>query len=471
MRLVWLVLSLWVGTLIAVELASARLGWNRTLVHYALAANFGCLAVLALLAFPRLVSAPRGLHSLRLLAVLMPSAFVLFTQVFLYFMELDESINEVMEHVIGTALLSAGAIPFTVFIFSVFTRQRDELTRRAASLERLHTTSMGLTREPALTALYKLIVEGARSVTRAERAVLLAPDGQIVSSPPGKLLPGERELLSETATGAGAEEPGAGRPILTARLVRGPQPGAIAVARRSAFADEDWFLLDMYAVAVTASLDSLHRMEEAQLIAAVEERERIARDLHDDTGQLLGFLTANVQAVRELLSRSSVDRAQEELAELERAARMLSGQVREAILGLRAKLEPGKHLGSALADYVAEFGIQAGLDAKFDGRREIGSDLTAPAQYELLRIAQEALSNVRRHAEARHVTVHLAQDSREIRLSVVDDGVGFEPGADTGGFGLRIMAERARTLEGTVDIISTPGHGTEVRARVPLGRR
>jgi len=468
---VWLALSLWVGALVSIEVLSAELGWNRLLVHYALAINFGCLAVLSLLAFPRLVGAPRELRSLRLLAVLLPSAFVLFTQVFLYFMEIDERVNEVVEHVIGTALLSTGAIPFSVFIFGVFTKQRDELTRRAASLERLHTTSTGLTREPALTALYGLIVEGARSVTGAERAVLLAPDGQVVSSPPGELLPGEREVLGEAATGADAEMPRAGRPMLAARLLRGPQPGAIAVARGSGFTDEDWFLLDMYAVAVTASLDSLHRMEEAQVIAAVEERERIARDLHDDTGQLLGFLTANVQAVRELLVRGPVDRAQEELAELEHAARMLSGQVREAILGLRAKLEPGKHLGSALADYVAEFGIQAGLDARFEARRNIGGDLATPAQYELLRIAQEALSNVRRHASARRVTVRLAQDAGEILLSVVDDGIGFDTGADTGGFGRRIMAERARTLEGTVEIISTPGRGTEVLARVPISGR
>jgi len=470
-RILWLWFSLWVGALVAAETLSVRLGWNRVLVNYVLAANFGSMGVISLLAFRRLVGTPRELRSLRLLAVVLPSAFVLFTQIFLYFMEIDERINEVVEHIIGTALLSTGAIPFSVFIFRVFTAQRDELTRRAASLQLLHTTSMALTREPALPALHELIAQGARSVTGAERAALLAPSGRFVTAPPGGLLDGEEEILSEATAGLASDMPGQGRKILVARLARGPQSGAIAVARRSGFAHEDRFLLDMYAVAVTASLDSLHRMQEAQIIAALEERERIARDLHDDTGQLLGFLTANVQAVRELLSRGAVDRAQEELAELERAARLLSGQVREAILGLRTKLAPGRHLGSALADYVAEFGIQSGIDAIFEGDLAAGSDLPAPAEYQLLRIAQEALSNVRRHAEARRVTVEIVQDAGEVRLSVADDGIGFDPGADTGGFGLQIMAERARTLEGTVEVVATPGRGTEVRARVPAGGR
>ena len=225
----------------------------------------------------------------------------------------------------------------------------------------------------------------------------------------------------------------------------------------------------MFAVATSAALENVSRLEEAQLLATIEERERIARDLHDDLGQLLGFLTAKIQAAGELLASGRTLLAQQQLSELDEATRTLGAQVREAILGLRARVGPDRPLRQALEDYVSDFGIQAGLSTQFVADPDAGVGLPVSAQYQLLCIAQEALSNARRHAEATHVSVRLTEDDGYLELQIADDGSGFDPAKPNPGFGLKTMEERMRTLDGRFEIGSTLGMGTVVTVRARLG--
>jgi len=247
--------------------------------------------------------------------------------------------------------------------------------------------------------------------------------------------------------------------------------GAMAAIREGGrpFTVEDELLLEMFAVATSAALENVTRLEEAQLVATVEERERIARDLHDDLGQLLGFLTAKIQAAQELVASGRASQAREELAGLETATRGLGAQVREAILGLRARVGPDRPLWRALEDYVADFGIQAGLSTEFASVPGAGAGLPGSSQYQLLRIAQEALSNARRHARATHVTVSLAESDGYLELAIEDNGAGFDPASPEAGFGLRTMQERVQALNGRFEIDSALGSGTLVRVRAPLG--
>ena len=144
--------------------------------------------------------------------------------------------------------------------------------------------------------------------------------------------------------------------------------------------------------------------------------------------------------------------------------------MREAILGLRARVGPDKPLGEALQEYVSEFSIQAGILAEFRGSPKAGGDLQGWEQYHLLRIAQEALSNARSHAGARRVAVSLTRSGDRLELSVIDDGRGFDPAKCRSGFGLRTMRERAEALAGTLDMASSPGSGSVIRVRVPAPR-
>jgi signal transduction histidine kinase len=475
----WVGVALWAVLLIAIDMTSRTIGLGHREAVYLIAAALASVGIVAIVAFARLAGSPPELRTLRFLAVLLPSVFVLSIQVLLYFLEIDETVTEGSEHVLATAVLSAGAIPFSVYVFRSFARLRDELARRAQHLESLHDASMALAGETILPRLDARMAEGVRSVVGADRAALLRrSDGTedvVHPVPSGRALSvAEDELLRRAvATGevAVAED---GRAALLAVPVRcqGEVIGALAALReRGGFTQEDQLLLQMFSVAASAALDNVTRLEEAQLIAMVEERERIARDLHDDLGQLLGFLTAKIQATHELTRSGRTERAQEELVGLEAATRSLSAHVREAILGLRARIGPDRPLARALEDYVADFGIQAGLSTEIDVGADAGAGLPGPAQYQLLRVAQEALSNARRHARATRVRVRLAETDGHLELSVLDDGRGFEPAdASQGpGFGLRTMRERVEALHGEFSVESGPGEGTVVTVRTPIG--
>ncbi|MBI4729540.1 MAG: GAF domain-containing sensor histidine kinase [Acidobacteria bacterium] len=446
-------------------------------VAYLIATALASLAVVSLIAFARLAGSPRELRKLRVLAVLLPSAFVLLVQLILYFLEVDDRITEVGEHVIGGAILSVGAVPFSVYVFRAFTRLRDELARRAQHLETLHETSMAMTRAPAL--LYERIADGARGVVRADWGVVsLEPTGRgriLATAPRAGGLPSWEAGLVDEAGKAGrpirrshGERSFLGTPI---RLGEGVL-GVMAAIRDSGpgFVVEDELLLGMFSVAASAGIENAQRLEDTHLLATVEERERVARELHDDLGQLLAFLTAKIQAIEELIATGQVAGARRELAGLENASRALGEQVREAILGLRARIGPGSPLGPALEEYVSEFGIQAGLSTSFESTPDAGRSLPGAAQYQLMRIAQEALTNVRRHARAHRVAVRLAESGGRVELSVTDDGVGFDPSSASRGFGLKTMEERTESLNGSFEIRSSPGAGTCVLVRAPVAR-
>ncbi|HEX9121743.1 MAG TPA: GAF domain-containing sensor histidine kinase [Actinomycetota bacterium] len=475
---IWVGLAVWVVLLIAIDMTSRTIGLQEQQVPYLIAAALASFAVVTLVAFVRLAGTPTELRTLRILAVLLPSAFVLSIEVILYFVEIDEAITEVGEHVVAMAILSAGAVPFSVYVFRAFARLHDELAHRAQHLQALHETSMRVTAEPSLGQLYERIARGVRGVVSSDRAaLLLAPDGGgsdvLVADPPvASLDPGEADLMASVrATGATERVSQEGWPLLAVPVRRqGRTIGAMAAMREGGpgFSVEDELLLGMFAVAASAALENARRLEEAQLLATVEERERIARDLHDDLGQLLGFLTAKIQAAQELVGAGRQIQAQDELAGLERATRTLGAQVREAILGLRARVGTDRPLCRALEDYVAEFGIQAGLTTTFESSPNAGGRLPGPSQYQLLRVVQEALSNARRHAEAHRVTVRLTESDGYVELSIADDGRGFTPDYRRAGFGLKTMSERVRALNGEFDVSSAPGRGAVVKAKVPL---
>lgn len=476
----WVGLALWVVLLIAVDISSRRLGLGSREVPYLIAAALASTAVVTLFAFARLAGSPRELRKLALLAVLLPSAFVVLVELILYFIEIEDRMTEVGEHVVATAILSAGAVPFSVYIFRAFASLRDELARRAQHLQALHETSMAVTRAPTLSLLQNRICQGMRGVVSSDQAILrLRPHagrGEVMTVEPmtGALGPWEAGLADAAET---SEVPirccEGDRSFLGVAIRQGDLVlGVMASIRNSgpAFVVEDELLLDMFGVVASAALENAERLEEALLVATVEERERIARDLHDDLGQLLAFLTAKIQAIQELVTSGRVAWASEELSGLESASRELGAHVREAILGLRARVGPDRPLGLALEEYVAEFGIQSGLSAGFESTPDAGRHLPGSAQYQFLRIAQEALSNARRHARAQHVAVRLAESDGEVELSITDDGTGFDPDNVEAGFGLKTMEERAESLGGTFEIRSAHGLGTTVLARGPLAQ-
>ena len=221
------------------------------------------------------------------------------------------------------------------------------------------------------------------------------------------------------------------------------------------------------------SLEENARLQERLLsVAVLEERERLAREMHDHVGQILGYVNTKAQAVRALVEAGHLDEARRQLAQLEEAARQVYADLREAILSLRTAPAPHRPLDQALKEYVRRFSDLSGLpvDLSVDEAVALGA-LPATSQLHLIRIVQEALTNVRKHARARRAEVRCARDGDVLMIRVSDDGVGFDPSVPGGtGVGLETMRERAAAVGGVLTVRSAPGAGTTLEVRLRIGR-
>jgi signal transduction histidine kinase len=207
--------------------------------------------------------------------------------------------------------------------------------------------------------------------------------------------------------------------------------------------------------------------------AIVEERERIARELHDGLAQVLGYVNTKATAVRLLLKKHQTEAAEKQLLQLEEAARGLFVDVREAILGLKMTAQSDVHLAALLTEYAARFSQLSDLPVEVEiapGVEQLS--LPAEAELQLLRIMQEALSNVRKHAAASCVWVCVRNGGPRVELRVSDNGRGFDPErAHQNGrphFGLSTMRERAEAIGAEFSVDSRPGAGTQVVVRLTL---
>lgn len=207
--------------------------------------------------------------------------------------------------------------------------------------------------------------------------------------------------------------------------------------------------------------------------AIVEERERIGRELHDGLAQLLSYVNTKAMAIRLLLEKQKYRIASMQLAQLEEAARELYIDTREAILGL--KLTGVERLGmrQILQDYTDQFSRLSNLPVNLYVTPELESlSLPPDSEIQILRIIQEALTNIRKHAHAKRAWVDLELENDVITISVIDDGSGFYPHIvqrdENARFGLSTMRERAESIGATFDVQSSPGQGTSVLVQLKL---
>jgi signal transduction histidine kinase len=213
-----------------------------------------------------------------------------------------------------------------------------------------------------------------------------------------------------------------------------------------------------------------------QIVGAQEaERQRIARELHDATGQSLTALALGLKGVQTLLERSEHPAATA-VRELGAISTQALGELRQIIADLRPSHLDDLGLAPALEWYAQKYQERHGIYTQVIVS---GDDtLRLPSEYEivLFRITQEALMNIAKHAAATKATVTLTRSDEAVELTITDNGRGFDPsalrlpghGESMGGWGLVGMRERAGLLGGQVEIESHPGRGTQVRVRIPL---
>ena len=232
------------------------------------------------------------------------------------------------------------------------------------------------------------------------------------------------------------------------------------------FTDEDLRLAETFAARAVVAVDLSERVARDSLrrvVAAQElERQRLARELHDETGQALTSILLGLKEIEEGGPReATVARLREQVLETLHSVRRLAVE-------LRPKALDDFGLVPALERLAETFAGQTGIDVDFEAMM---GDERLPAEIEtaIYRIVQEALTNVVRHAGAGHVSVVLARKSNAVAVVIEDDGRGFEAsGTDGAGLGLVGMRERLGLLHGRLAIESTEGSGTTVVAEVPL---
>jgi two-component system nitrate/nitrite sensor histidine kinase NarX len=227
-------------------------------------------------------------------------------------------------------------------------------------------------------------------------------------------------------------------------------------------------LLETLTAHLAAAMENLRLDGLAKEAAVSQERNLLARELHDSIAQSLAFLKIQVQLMRDALASDDAQRVQAVLGEIDAGVRESYGDVRELLVHFRTRAN-GEHIEPALRTTLRKFEHQSGLKASLQMQGQ-GLPLPPDVQIQVLHIIQEALSNVRKHAGATRVWLDVQQQPRW-RLEVRDDGRGFDTEDGRRGehhVGLGIMAERAERINASLEVISTPGRGTSVVLELPV---
>ena len=362
-----------------------------------------------------------------------------------------------------------------------------------AELRRVSEAVLAVSRQLSTRDALTVIVRSARTLAGARYAALGVPDDrgsfaefvvagmtQAVQRAIGPLprqhgmlaallKSGEPERLADIRKDPRFEGWPAAHPELTGFLgvpVKngGDVLGIIFVAnkRSGSFTDRDEELLTLFAAHAAIALTNARLYERSREASVLEERARLARELHDAVSQRMFSIRAHARAAEVLLAKDPA-RAAGELAAIAELGAQAHAELRAVIDGLAPPELDG--LAESLRRYALLAARAHGIPVRVTAADV--PELDAPTQAAAFRVAQEALHNALRHSGASEISVTLSRTRSRVILEVADDGTGFDPELASGGLGLASMRDRAAAVGGALRVTSNPGGGTRVRLAVP----
>ena len=286
--------------------------------------------------------------------------------------------------------------------------------------------------------------------------------------PLARLAGGATALAADVSAGNGLD-PEAWQGIYAPLDARGRRIGLIAVESREGIrlGARELPLVEGVARQAALALDNARWFSRLRTVGADEERTRIARDLHDRVGQALAFVAFELDRISRLSTGLPVE---DELRQLREGVRQVITEVRDTLYDLRTDVTEKADLASTLKEFAERVSMREGIIIRCSV--DATDRLPLPQEREFWRIAQEAITNATRHADAQHIDVRWKSTSRSGLLEVADDGKGLPAGVGSpGSYGLVGMRERAAAIGAGIEIESSPGGGTLIRCRLDQNGR
>lgn len=419
---------------------------------------------------------------------------------------LDEFLHLWAGSVLVLVVISTVAFAFSRTVFGTIERMQREIVQRNEELSARNAVGIAVSQAHDLDEALGRALETVLQITGAEAGEILVLEEEshelvmkahrgiaaevfreMTRFKPGEGLPGlvassgepvlvndlpdDPRFLRQSVTAWGFRS-FAGVPLKSKNQVVGVMDVASLDSRR--VSRESLDLLVAIGNQIGVAIENARLLEQMRFMAVLEERDRIGREIHDSFAQTLGYLNMQSRAVEAHLVKGKYEQALNDVQQMGKGVRGAFKDVREAIFSLRFTLTPDRDLITILRDYSQEFSHTCGIPVELDAPQDENLRLPSGTQVQLVRIVQEALTNVRKHAGASRVTVRLRQEVQGIAVSVEDDGQGFDIESLNGKaqqrFGLSIMRERAEAAGARFSLQSRPGQGTMILVELLNGR-